>query len=51
MTTGRLEVQRTIAADPAAIFRLPCDPQGHLAIDSSGMLMAATKAGSAKLEI
>jgi hypothetical protein len=48
MTTGRLEVQRTIAADPAAIFRLPCDPQGHLAIDSSGMLMAATKAGSAK---
>jgi hypothetical protein len=38
----RLEVQRTIAADPAAIFRVLCDPQGHVAIDSSGMLMDAT---------
>jgi hypothetical protein len=42
MTSERLEVQRTIAADPASIFRLLCDPQGHVAIDSSGMLMAAT---------
>jgi hypothetical protein len=42
MATERLEVQRTIAADPAAIFRVLCDPQGHVAIDSSGMLMAAT---------
>ena len=42
MTSERLEVQRTIAADPATIFRLLCDPQGHVAIDSSGMLMAAT---------
>jgi hypothetical protein len=42
MTTERIEVQRTIAADPAAIFGLLCDPQGHVAIDSSGMLMAAT---------
>ncbi|MGE5286102.1 MAG: SRPBCC family protein [Micromonosporaceae bacterium] len=42
MATERLEVQRTIAADPAAIFRLLCDPQGHVAIDSSGMLMDAT---------
>lgn len=42
MTTDRLEVQRTIAADPATIFRLLCDPQGHVAIDSSGMLMDAT---------
>ena len=42
MTTERLEVQRTIAADPAAIFRVLCDPQGHVAIDSSGMLMSAT---------
>jgi polyketide cyclase/dehydrase/lipid transport protein len=41
MTSERLEVQRTIAADPAAIFRLLCDPQGHVAIDSSGMLMDA----------
>jgi Polyketide cyclase / dehydrase and lipid transport len=42
MTSDRLEVQRTIAADPATIFRLLCDPQGHVAIDSSGMLMDAT---------
>ncbi|HEV3367420.1 MAG TPA: SRPBCC family protein [Acidimicrobiales bacterium] len=42
MTSERLEVQRTIAADPAAIFRLLSDPQGHVAIDSSGMLMDAT---------
>jgi hypothetical protein len=42
MTTERLEVQRTIAAEPAAIFAVLCDPQGHVAIDSSGMLMAAT---------
>jgi hypothetical protein len=42
-TTGeRLEVQRTIPADAAAIFRVLCDPQGHVAIDSSGMLMDAT---------
>ncbi|MDQ1456530.1 MAG: hypothetical protein QOH28_2150 [Actinomycetota bacterium] len=42
MTTERLEVQRTIEAEPAAIFRVLCDPQGHVAIDSSGMLMDAT---------
>jgi hypothetical protein len=42
MTSERLEVQRTIAADPAAIFRVLSDPQGHVAIDSSGMLMDAT---------
>jgi hypothetical protein len=42
MTNERLEVQRTIAADPATIFRLLCDPQGHVTIDSSGMLMDAT---------
>jgi hypothetical protein len=38
----RLEVQRTIPADPAAIFAVLCDPQGHVEIDSSGMLMDAT---------
>jgi hypothetical protein len=37
----RIEVQRPIAAEPAAIFRVLCDPQGHVAIDSAGMLMAA----------
>jgi hypothetical protein len=40
--TTRFEVQRMIPADPAAIFRVLCDPQGHVAIDSSGMLMDAT---------
>lgn len=38
----RIEVQRAIATDPSAIFRVLCDPKGHVAIDSSGMLMAAT---------
>ena len=42
MTSERFDVQRTIASDPATIFRLLSDPQGHVAIDSSGMLMAAT---------
>ena len=42
MSIERLEVQRTIAADPATIFRVLCDPQGHVAIDSSGMLIDAT---------
>jgi Polyketide cyclase / dehydrase and lipid transport len=41
MTTERLAVQRTIPADAAAIFKVLCDPQGHVAIDSSGMLMDA----------
>ncbi|MEO7557200.1 MAG: polyketide cyclase [Acidimicrobiales bacterium] len=42
MTEERLEVQRTIVADPATIFTLLCDPQGHVSIDSSGMLTGAT---------
>ncbi|MGO9875141.1 MAG: SRPBCC family protein [Acidimicrobiia bacterium] len=42
MTTERMDVQRTIAADPATIFRLLCDPKGHVTIDSSGMLMDST---------
>src|SRR5665213_2930229 len=42
MAVERLEVQRAIAADPARIFELLCDPRGHVAIDSSGMLMDAT---------
>ena len=37
-----MEVERPIAADAATIFRTLCDPQGHVAIDSSGMLMAAS---------
>jgi Polyketide cyclase / dehydrase and lipid transport len=42
MANERIEVQRTIPAVPAAIFRVLCDPQGHVAIDSAGMLMDAT---------
>jgi hypothetical protein len=41
MSAERMEVQRTIAAEPAEIFKVLCDPQGHVAIDSSGMLMSA----------
>jgi hypothetical protein len=41
MTSERIEVQRTIGADPAAIFAVLRDPQGHVAIDSSGMLQSA----------
>jgi Polyketide cyclase / dehydrase and lipid transport len=41
MAADRLEAQRIIAASPAAIFAVLCDPQGHVAIDSSGMLMDA----------
>jgi hypothetical protein len=40
-TAERMEVQRTIPADAGTIFRVLCDPQGHVAIDSSGMLMSA----------
>ena len=42
MADERLEVQRTIPADAATIFKILSDPQGHVAIDSSGMLMDAT---------
>jgi hypothetical protein len=38
----RLEVQRAVAATPAEIFGVLGDPQGHVAIDSSGMLMSAS---------
>jgi hypothetical protein len=39
--TERLEVARTIAAPASAIFAVLSDPQGHVAIDSSGMLQDA----------
>jgi hypothetical protein len=41
MTTDRMEVQRTIEATPEAIFAVLSDPQGHVSIDSSGMLQSA----------
>jgi len=37
----RIEVSRTITAPPEAIFAVLTDPQGHVAIDASGMLMDA----------
>jgi hypothetical protein len=42
MTSERLDVQRTIPAEPGAIFAILRDPQGHVSIDSSGMLIDAT---------
>jgi hypothetical protein len=37
----RIEVERIIKAEPDAIFRVLSDPQGHVSIDASGMLMSA----------
>jgi hypothetical protein len=42
MATERFEVHRTIAASPATIFSLLCEPDGHVRIDSSGMLQSAS---------
>jgi hypothetical protein len=42
MDVERFEVQRVIPVDPAKIFSLLCDPNGHVAIDSSGMLLSAS---------
>lgn len=39
--TDRIEVQRTIAAPAADIFAVLTDPQGHVAIDATGMLQDA----------
>ena len=41
MPTERFEIRREIAAPTATIFALLCDPRGHVAIDSSGMLQSA----------
>jgi hypothetical protein len=38
----RFEVRRLIPAEPDVIFKVLCDPAGHVAIDSSGMLMSTT---------
>jgi hypothetical protein len=42
METERLAVKRIIPVSPSIIFRLLCDPQGHVLIDSSGMLQSST---------
>lgn len=39
--TERIETDRTIAAPAAEIFALLADPQGHVAIDATGMLQDA----------
>ncbi|MFE9437196.1 MULTISPECIES: SRPBCC family protein [unclassified Streptomyces] len=41
MTTDRFEVTRQIAAAPSTIFEVLRSPQGHVDIDSSGMLQSA----------
>jgi uncharacterized protein YndB with AHSA1/START domain len=47
MTTERFEVSRQINAPSAAVFSLLCRPDGHVAIDSSGMLQSAEGAPAA----
>src|SRR3569623_468268 len=42
MADERFEVQRTIPAEPAAIFSVITSPEGHVAIDASGMLQSST---------
>jgi uncharacterized protein YndB with AHSA1/START domain len=39
--SDRIEVQRIIHAPAEKIFAVLCDPQGHVAIDSTGMLQDA----------
>ncbi len=39
--TERIEVSRRMAVAPSQIFAVLCDPQGHVAIDASGMLQSA----------
>jgi hypothetical protein len=38
----RFEVQRTIPVDPSTIFGIVSSPDGHVAIDASGMLQSFT---------
>ncbi len=42
LVMDRIEVTRAISAAPSDIFRVLCDPAGHVSIDSSGMLQAAS---------
>ena len=41
MQTERIEVERAIPAPASAIFEVLRTPQGHVSIDSAGMLMSA----------
>ncbi len=49
MTSERFEVARQIAAAPETVFALLCSPEGHVAIDSSGMLQSAEGSAVAKV--
>ncbi len=46
----RIEVSRAIAAEPSAVFGVLADPNGHVTIDSSGMLMSAEGAPVAAVD-
>ena len=48
--SDRLEAQRAIAAPPAAIFAVVTNPDGHVAIDSSGMLMSASGSSATAID-
>ena len=39
--TESIEAERFIPASPSDVFAVLCDPQGHVAIDASGMLQDA----------
>lgn len=41
MSDTRIEVSRVLSAPPEAVFALLRDPQGHVAIDATGMLQDA----------
>jgi hypothetical protein len=45
----RMEVERTIPVDATRLFALLSDPKGHVAIDSSGMLMDSTGVAATKV--
>jgi hypothetical protein len=45
----RIEVARAIACGPGPIFEVLRDPQGHVSIDASGMLMSASGAPATKV--
>lgn len=46
MSDERVTIRRRIAAPPEAIFAVVADPAGHVAIDGSGMLVAAPDAAA-----
>ena len=39
----RIEIRRFIPADAARVFSLVRDPEGHVTIDSTGMLQSWTR--------